>query len=143
MEKPFANDSLSRRYINGASNTWADVYIVCCSSRPSGILSHRRRVCYPAHGWKHDRAVQSQFTSRARRQVDCLIHRFHKPTPMYDQTLVLNFYVLNGQIIADENDFSGPFSRTPNIARGPSRYVAQVQISSVLENSVRTAAKDM
>jgi hypothetical protein len=56
---------------------------------------------------------------------------------------VLNFYILNGQITADEDDFSGPLGRRPNLARDPARYVAQVQISSVLENSVRTAAADM
>jgi len=50
---------------------------------------------------------------------------------------------LNGQLTADENDFSGPWGRRPNIAGDPARYVAQVQISSVLENSIRTAAKDM
>jgi len=55
----------------------------------------------------------------------------------------LNFYILNGQITTDENDFSSPFGRRPNIAGDPARYVAQVQISSVLENSIRTIAKDI
>ncbi len=62
---------------------------------------------------------------------------------MNDQKVVLNFYVLNGQLTADENDFSGIFGRRPNIAGDPARYVAQVQISSVLEYSIREAAKDM
>jgi hypothetical protein len=72
-----------------------------------------------------------------------LIHRFHKPAPAYEQIVVLNFYILNGQITADESDFSGPLGRRPNISGDPARYVAQVQISSVLENSIRAAAKDM
>jgi hypothetical protein len=59
------------------------------------------------------------------------------------QTVVLNFYILNGQITAEEDDFSGPLGRRPNITGDPARYVAQVQISSVLENSVRTIAKGM
>ena len=59
------------------------------------------------------------------------------------ETVVLNFYILNCQVIADENDFSGPLGRRPNIAGDPARYVAQVQISSVLENFVRTIAKDV
>jgi hypothetical protein len=59
------------------------------------------------------------------------------------ETVVLNFYILNGQVTADENDFSGPLGRRPNIAGDPARYVAQVQISSVLENFVRTMAKDV
>ena len=33
--------------------------------------------------------------------------------------------------------------RTPNIDGNPARYVTQVQISSVFENSIRSAAKDM
>jgi hypothetical protein len=57
--------------------------------------------------------------------------------------VVLNFYILNGQLTASENAFSGPLGRRPNIAGDPARYVAQVQISSVLENSVRTMAKDI
>jgi hypothetical protein len=50
---------------------------------------------------------------------------------------------LNGQITADEDDLSSPWARRPNIAGDPARYVVQVQISSVLENAVRTMAKDM
>ena len=62
---------------------------------------------------------------------------------MNDQIVVLNFYILNGQFTTEENDFSGLLGRRPNIAGDPARYVAQVQISSVLENSIRAAAKDM
>jgi len=143
MERNFADDFLSRRYISREKNIYADVYIVYCSSRPGGILGHRPGVCYPAHGWIHDSVERSQFVSRAGRQVDCLVNRFHMLAPAYEQVVVLNFYVLNGQITADENDFSGPLGRRPNLARDPARYVAQVQISSVLENSVRTAAADV
>jgi hypothetical protein len=143
MEKNFADDFLSRRYINAATHTWADVYVVYCSSRPGGILGHQPRICYPANGWIHDSTEPSLFTSRTGRQVRCLIHRFHKPAPAYEQIVVLNFYILNGQITTEEKDFSGPLGRRPNIAGDPARYVTQVQISSVLENSIREAAKDM
>jgi hypothetical protein len=143
MEKHFADDFFSRRYVNTVTKNWVDVYIVYCSSKPGGILGHQPRVCYPAYGWFHDSTELSQFTSRTNRQIPCLIHRFHKPAPTNDQTVVSNFYILNGQITVDESDFSGLFGRRPNIAGDPARYVAQVQISSVLENPVRTAAKDM
>lgn len=143
MEQNFADDFLSRRYINTIVNTWADVYVVYCSSRPGGILGHQPRVCYPAHGWIHDSTEPSQFTTRTGQQINCLIHRFHKPAPAYEQTVVLNFYILNGRITANENDFSGVLDRRLNIAGDPARYVAQVQISSVLENSIRTAAQEI
>ena len=143
MENNFADDFLSRRYVDAATKAWADVYIVYCSSRLGGILGHQPRVCYPANGWIHDSTEPSQFVSRAGQRVPCLIHRFHKPEPIQSQTVVMNFYILNGRITASENDFSGPLGRRPNIANDAARYVAQVQISSVLENSVRAAAKDM
>ena len=96
METHFADDFLSRRYINSAVSAWADVYVVYCSTRPSGILGHRPGVCYPGSGWVHDGTEQSQFFSQSGRQILCLIHRFHKPAPAYEQTVVLNFYILNG-----------------------------------------------
>ena len=143
MEENFADDFLSLRYINSATGAWADVYVVYCSSRPGGILGHRPRVCYPAQGWIQDSTEPSQFVSRTGQQIPCLIHRFYKPAPTHDQIVVLNFYILSGRLTANENDFSSPLGRRPNIAGDPARYVAQVQISSVLESSVRSIAKDM
>jgi hypothetical protein len=70
-----------------------------------------------------------------------LVHPLHKPARQ-EQTVVSSFYILNGEATADENDLSGSFGRRPNIADDPARYVAQVQISSVPESSVRTAVKD-
>ncbi len=93
MEKNFADDYFSRRYINSVTRAWVDVYVVYCSSRPGGILGHRPRVCYLGYGWNHDGTETEQFISRAGQKIPYLIHRFHKPAPMTDQALVLNFYV--------------------------------------------------
>lgn len=143
MEKNFADDFTNRRYINTTTKAWADVYIVYCASRPGSMLGHRPQVCYPGHGWIHESTKPYQFTSQAGREILCLKHRFLKPAPLYDEIVVLNFYILNGQITANEKDFSGLLGRWPNLAGDPARYVAQVQISSVLEISARTAAIDM
>jgi hypothetical protein len=69
------------------------------------------------------------------------VERFRKNSLATDEVVVMSFYVRNGRITADESDLS--VGRTFNIARDPSRYVAQVQISSVLESSVRKAAYDI
>lgn len=143
MEEHFADDFLSRRYVNTTANVWADVYVVYCLSQPAGILGHKPQICYPAHGWIHDSTETSQFVSQSGRHIRCLTHRFHKPAPTNEQTVVLNFYILNGRITAEESDFSSLFGRRPNIAGDPARYVAQVQISSTLENSVRMAGEEM
>ncbi|OHB68796.1 MAG: hypothetical protein A2Y77_17220 [Planctomycetes bacterium RBG_13_62_9] len=143
MRRNFADDYISRRYVNVKSGLWADLYVVYCSSHPGGILGHRPQVCFPAHGWVDDGTVQSRVVSPSGRQIDCLLHRFHKPAPDYQEVGILSFYVLNGQITLSEREFSGPLGRRPNLEGDPARYVAQVQVSSIVEHSVRTAASQM
>ena len=142
MEKNFADDYVSRQYIHSVTKARVNVYVVYCSSRPGGITGHRPRVCYKGYGWIHDSTETDHFISWAGRKIPYLIHRFHKPE-MTDQVVVLNFYILNGEPTADEKDFSGLFGQRLNLAGDLAQYVAQVQISSVLENSVQMMAKDV
>jgi hypothetical protein len=143
VEKHFADDFLSRRYVNSQMGAWADVYVVYCTSLPRGILGHRPEVCYPATGWIQDGTEESYVASASGRRIPCLVHRFHMTGSEYRERVVLSFYVVNGRITTREKDFSGIWDRRPNIAGDPARYVAQVQISSVLEDSVRSSAKDL
>jgi len=143
MQTNFADDYVSRRYVNAKERIWADVYVVYCASKPAGILGHQPRICFPAHGWVADETTRSELDLRSGRRIECLIHRFHKPAPAYREVFVLSFWVLNGQITLSENEFAGFFGRRPNISGDPARYVAQVQISSTLEHSARSAAGDV
>ena len=143
MRSNFADDYISRRYVNEEQRAWADAYVVYCSSRPAGILGHQPMVCFPAHGWVHDGTSTSDFLTRSGRRVPCLVHQFRKQASSHQRIVVLSFYVLNGQITLRETDFSGFFGRRPNIAGNPARYVAQVQISSSLEHSARSLAVDL
>ncbi|MHC4534741.1 MAG: exosortase-associated EpsI family protein [Planctomycetota bacterium] len=142
MEKNFADDYFSRQYVNSVTRARVNVYVVYCSSRPGGIVGHQPLVCYPGYGWIHDSTETGQFISQAGQKIPYLIHHFHKPA-MTNKAVVLNFYVLNGKLTADEKDFSGLLGRRINIAGDLAKYVAQVQISSTLENSVRIMAKDV
>jgi len=136
------DDFLNRLYIDKANDQWANLY-VAYSARPRTMLGHRPQVCYVAGGWVRDHTETSEFISAVGRAVPCFVHRFHRPGVEHEETVVLNFYLVNGLVTTDESAFTGLGWRTPNIAGNPARYVAQVQISSVLENSIREAAKDM
>jgi len=136
------DDFLNRLYVNQTNSQWVNVYIAY-SARPRTMVGHRPEVCYVGGGWIHDGTDPSEVISNAGKRIPCLIHRFHTPAPSYGQIVVLNFYIANGQLTNNESSFSGVGWRTPNVAGDPARYVAQVQISSVLENSLRTAAKEM
>ena len=143
MRQNFADDYVSRRYINATEGLLADLYVVYCSSRPGGILGHQPRVCFPNNGWIHDGTTPSEIVARSGRSISCLVHRFHRPAPAYQQTVVLNFYVLNGQITLSEGEFSSFWGRRPNLSGDPARYVAQVEVSSNFESSARAAAGQM
>lgn len=143
MERNFADDFVSRRYLDLTNRLGADLYVVYCATRMSGIIGHRPQRCYPGSGWTSDGTTRSQVVSRSGRTVDCLIHSFHKSSPVFMQIYVLNYYVLNGRVTLSEKEFSGLFGRTPNLAGDPARYVAQVQISSTTEQACRALASDI
>jgi len=134
------DDYLNRLYTDKISKSWANVYIAY-TARPRTMIGHKPQVCYKAGGWIHDGTENSEFTSSLGRHVLCLIHHFHMPGPRTDEIVVLNFYIVNGQITSDESVFSGISWRTPNIAGDPAHYVAQVQISSVAKSMVLQAAE--
>ncbi|MEA3224545.1 MAG: exosortase-associated EpsI family protein [Planctomycetota bacterium] len=143
IQQAAGNDAfVNRLYRNQASKEWVNVYIAY-SARPRTMLGHRPRICYVAGGWTHDGTQTAQFTSRTGKELPCLVHRFHRPAPEHEETVVLNFYIVNGQLTCDDRVFTGVGWRTPNIGGDPARYVAQVQISSMLENSTLAAARDM
>jgi EpsI family protein len=146
MRVHFADDYFSRRYRDNRAGQWADLYVVYCSSQPSGIVGHKPTVCYPGNGWIWDQTTPSQFVTRSNRKIGCLVHRFHKSTPGYQETVVVNFYVLNGHISTEEQGTAGFlsrfFSRRPNVAGDPARYVAQVQVASEIEDSAKCLACD-
>ena len=143
IQRVAGNDAfVNRLYRNRVSNEWVNVY-VAYSAHPRTMLGHRPRICYVAGGWIHDGTEQTHFTSRGGKELGCLVHRFHRPAPEHEETVVLNFYVVNGRTTWDDSVFTGVGWRTPNIDGDLARYVTQVQISSTLENSVRSAASDM
>jgi hypothetical protein len=136
------DDYIYRIYRDESTGHWVNVY-VAYSGRPRTMVGHRPDVCYGAAGWVCDGTVRSEFQSSDLRSVPCLIHRFRKPGPDGTEIVVLNYYILNGRITNDAGGFSGLGWRTPNIDGDPARYVAQVQISGVLESQTRSAAESM
>lgn len=136
------DDFLSRRYTNQTTRDQVNVYIAY-SAHPRLMLGHKPEKCYIGSGWTLENAESITMVSNSGTEIPCLLHRFRKTVPEIQEVVVLNYYILNGHLTSDERNFSGLGWRTPNIAGDPARYVTQVQISSVLENSVRMAAGDM
>lgn len=143
VQRVAGNDAfVNRLYMDETRNQWVTLYIAY-TARPRTMLGHRPQICYVAGGWVHDGTQLTEVVTENGMRIPCLLHRFHKPAPSYEETVVINFYIVNGQLTSDENVFSGVGWRTPNIAGNPARYVAQVQVSSIIEHSIREAIKEM
>ena len=143
VQKVTGNDDyINRLYFNKSTNQWVNVY-VAYSGRPRTMRGHNPKVCYVSSGWVHDYTQRTQIISSQGRQVPCLIHYFHRPDSQKEQIIVLNFYILNEKFCCSEEGFSGLRWRAPNVSGDPSFYVCQVQISSVLENSVRSIGETL
>jgi hypothetical protein len=143
VQKAAANDDyVCRLYVNKLTGQWAKLY-VGFSGRPRTMIGHKPTVCYISAGWVWDSSERSQIICRDGSKMPCLVHRFHQPDSSGSEIVVLNFYVINGQINCDEGAFSGIRWRTPNIDGDCAHYVAQIQIISTLEAFVFAAAADL
>jgi len=136
------DDSLSRLYVNKSTNQWANIY-AAFSMRPANMVGHKPEVCYVSAGWVLEGTEEGRFRSVSGRELPCRLHAFRKIRPHDERIVVLNYYVLNGDVVCTEEAFSGVEWRGPNRSEGCVYYVAQIQISSVLENSARAFAEEV
>jgi len=133
------DDYINRFYADGLTGEWAYFYIAY-SGNPRTMLGHKPEVCYVSAGWVHDSTEQSHLVLPDGSTLPCLVHSFHEPPPKSGAVCVLNYYVLNGVPTNNEGQFAGLLDRVPNIEGNPARYVAQIEVSSVSEASVRKLA---
>lgn len=139
MRTHFADDFISRRYTDQTTGQEVLLYAVYCSSRPSGVLGHQPLRCYPANGWIWDHTVPVSVVTPSNRLFRFALHRFHRPSTNAE-VAALCFYVADGHLVGEE-DLLPQFARESPVDRP--RYIAAVQISSILEDSARSAASVM
>ena len=135
------NDAqIYRRYVNADTHEMVDFYLAF-AVRPAKMLGHRPQVCYPAHGWTPAGTRTEHLPLADGKTLECLVHRFTRKggseggeaglsTGADEAVVVLNYYVISGRYTTEWTDFWGPKWRLPNLARDPSIYVAQVQVSA-------------
>lgn len=141
--KVAANDDyLMRSYTNASLRASVNLY-VAYSARPRTMLGHRPSVCYPSAGYVHQETRKIEIVTSSGRRISALLHRFNKPLTGSRDTLVLNFYIVNGAFTTEEKGFSGVAWRTPNIKGDAARYVTQIQLTAVSESVLRKAAAEL
>lgn len=136
------DDYINRLLRRQGGAEWVNVYLAY-SARPRTMIGHRPEVCYAGAGWIHEGSKKGEFRRRFGEKSDCMIHFFHFPGKKVRRRVVLNFYVVNGIIMLSESGFSGLSWRSPNIKGDAANYVAQIQVTSELENTVLSATEQI
>lgn len=141
--KVAANDDyLSRSYVDSVRHLQATLY-VAYTSEPRRMLGHHPLSCYVGNGWVHDGTQEQILDFGKGRKIPCLVHRFHKGGLDYQDIVVLNYYIINGDVTSDHRQFSGLRWRRPRVSQGRVDYVAQVQISSVSPAALENIAPEL
>lgn len=128
------DDTVSRRYDDRRSGKSVWMFIGY-TGRPHTMPRHRPMVCYPNTGYTHLGTMDVELKT-GRHSVAASLHSFLKPGIPETRTLVLNFFVLDGAVVKDESSFWGALWRTPNLASRDSHYVAQVEISTIIDTDL-------
>ncbi len=139
VQSNVADEFINRRYTNANTQQWADLYVTCSLSFPSGVRRADPRVCFAANGWVWDRTAPASIVTSSNRMLSCVMHGFHNP-PIGANVVVLCFYIVDGRIMSEQDL---PPRLVRETVQSPPRYVAMVQIASGREDSVRSAAGAM
>ena len=124
------DDFVNRVYAERATDATVSLY-VGYTARPRTMLRHRPTVCYPSAG--HTQTGAQQVTLQVGdARYPAMVYTFFRPGISEQRTLVMNYYVLVGEVTIDEHSFWSLNWRDPNFARDATRYVAQVQIAADL-----------
>jgi|GEM_PF-2071555 hypothetical protein len=140
MRNKATDDFINRRYINRTTQQSADLYVAYSSSHPSGVLSQSPLRCFPANGWIWDQTAPLNIVTSCNRLIRLAVHRFHGLSSPPTEMAVLCFYIVDDRIMTEQDLLERLAEDDP---QGRPRYVAQVEISSLREESMRSAAGAM
>jgi hypothetical protein len=118
-----ADDYLNRSYSCHAGTQRVELFIRC-GSRTRDLMPHRPEVCFPGNGWSERSSAIIRLSSGGNRP-ECKIYQFERQGLEMGSIVVLNYYIIDGQICPDVSSLRAGALRG---TRGVS-YLAQVQIA--------------
>jgi EpsI family protein len=116
---------ISRIYSKRNATEYVSLYIAY-GVRARDLMPHRPEVCYTGAGWTPIDKESRKLPLRNENEIElpCNIYTFSKGTLSTKKTLVLNYYIVDGQYSRDVSLLRSKAWR----GSGMIRYVAQVQI---------------
>jgi hypothetical protein len=116
---------ISRIYSRRNNSEYISLYIAY-GARARDLMPHRPEVCYTGAGWtlidKYSKKLS--LSNKEKTELPCNIYKFSRGALSTNETLVLDYYIVDGQYSRDVSLLRSKAWR----GSGTIRYVAQVQI---------------
>ena len=114
---------INRRYLRHNSSEYILLY-VAYGVRARDLMPHRPEVCYTGAGWTLIDKRSMELPLSDGMKLPCSTFQFSRGTLNTKKTVVLNYYIVDGQYCRDVSLLRSKAWR----GSGTVRYVAQVQI---------------
>ncbi|MBA7693823.1 hypothetical protein ES703_102412 [subsurface metagenome] len=128
---------INRRYSRYNASEYISLY-VAYGVRARDLMTHRPEVCYTGAGWTLIDKRSKELPLSNGMELPCNIFQFSRGTLNTNKTIVLDYYIVDGQYCRDVSLLRSKAWR----GSGTVRYVAQVQIvASVTANLTADSAE--
>ena len=114
---------INRRYLRHNSSEYILLY-VAYGVRARDLMPHRPEVCYTGAGWTLIDKRSMELALSDGMKLPCNVFQFSRGTLNTKKTVLLNYYIVDGQYCRDISLLRSKAWR----GSGTVRYVAQVQI---------------
>ncbi len=114
---------INRRYSRHNSSENIQLY-VAYGVKARDLMPHRPEVCYPGAGWTLIDKRSMELPLSDGRELPCMVLQFSRGALNTKKTVLLNYYIVDGQYCRDVSLLRSKAWR----GSGTVRYVAQIQI---------------
>ncbi len=131
---------ISRTYSRHNASEYISLYI-SYGVRARDLMPHRPEVCYTGAGWTLIDRRSLKLPLSDEKELPCNIFQFSRGTLDTKKTVLLNYYIVDGQYCRDVSLLRSKVWR----GSGSVRYVAQVQIatSTTINLNVTSAEREV
>jgi len=116
---------INRIYSRDNSSEYISLYIAY-GVRARDLMPHRPEVCYEGAGWTRIDKHSLQLPLSDGMELPCMILKFSRGTLNTQKTVLLNYYIVDGDYCRDVSLLRSKAWR----GSGTIRYVAQIQIAT-------------
>ncbi len=128
---------INRSYSRNNASQYISLYIAS-GVKARDLMPHRPEVCYTGAGWTLVDKRSMELPLSDGMKLPCMVFQFSRGTLNTNKTVLLNYYIVDGQYCRDVSLLRSKAWR----GSGTVRYVAQIQIAASATSNLTAASAE-